>query len=113
MMKTRANNTQEQLSEIVRLKKRAAENAYQTATQNLRVLDEQIARTQTSIDVAGTDQGAFSGAELSTAVKFVQRQAADLKHLTAQRGPLLQAVEEARHKLKNIIVSETVLNQEP
>ena len=105
-------HSHEQLSKIVRLKKRAAENEYEAATRTLKHLDDQIHRTQVNIDAAGVGGDSFSGAELSTASKFVQRQLSELKRLSAERGMLLQEMEAARHKLKNIIVSETVLDQE-
>ena len=104
--------TQDQLSEIVRLKKRAAENAYLLATQNLRQLDDQIERTQASIDAAGAEQETFSGAQLNAASSFVRRRIIDLKQLMSQRGFLVKEVEAARYRLQNIIVSETVLEQE-
>lgn len=112
-MGAQAKKTQEQLSEIVRLKKRAAENEYQAATRNLQELDRLIVQTQKGIEAAGDEAGPTSGAEMSTAFAFVQKQVAELNNLSTQRPMLLTELEAARDKLKNIIVSETVLNRQP
>lgn len=101
-----------QLAEIVRLKKQIAESEYRAAFESLKIIDAQIDALNLQISSASTEKSPSSGVELSSRLKFLQRQMAGLEDLQSCRQPLVSNLEAAREKLKNIILSEDVLRMD-
>ena len=103
--------TDPRLTQIVSIKRRAAEAQYRTVSQQLSALDTRISETQDRLH-AGYNSGAGGlAADLAASERFTRKLIADLQNLRSQRAPLQMTLEQARLDLQNIICSETVLNE--
>lgn len=106
------SKNQDQLNEIVRLKKQIAESEFRVAQRDLDSHDAEVRSIQKLILSASEVGKNVSGTELNSASKYVSLQSGKMQELSKQRGILVRNIERARAKLQSAIVSETVLENE-